>query len=43
MIGNKNEKGVLQYTMSDFFSYIEEVKDEREVNLWGSYMEIYNE
>jgi hypothetical protein len=43
MLGNKEQKGLLHQAMQDIFSFSEEVREEREVTIWVSYMEIYNE
>lgn len=43
MIGTKEQKGILQMSISEIISFTEQVNDERDVSVWASYMEIYNE
>eukprot|EP00347_Sterkiella_histriomuscorum_P017345 403349742 len=43
MVGNKDQRGIIQTSIADIISFTEEVKEEREVSVWVSYMEIYNE
>lgn len=43
MLGNKDQRGMLHNSMMDLFSFAESVREDREVTLWVSYMEIYNE
>lgn len=43
MLGTREQRGILQQALMDLFSFSEQVRDEREVSVWVSYMEIYNE
>ena len=43
MLGTKDQKGLLHHSMQDIFSFTESVSEERDVTIWVSYMEIYNE
>lgn len=43
MLGSRETKGLLQNAIQDVFSFAEQVREEREVTVWVSYMEIYNE
>ena len=43
MLGSSFDKGILLQSMNDIFKFIDDNQDSREVTLWGSYMEVYNE
>ena len=43
MIGNKDTRGIIQIGLSEILSHAEQVKEEREISVWASYFEIYNE
>lgn len=43
MIGSQFDKGILIQSVNDIFKYIDENTNERDVTLWASYMEVYNE
>ena len=43
MIGTQFDKGILIQAVNDIFQYIDENSDERDVTIWASYMEVYNE
>lgn len=43
MLGSREQKGLLQHSLQDIFSFAEEVREDRDVSIWLSYMEIYNE
>ena len=43
MLGTSFDKGILLQSMTDIFKFIDDNQDTREVTLWGSYMEVYNE
>jgi len=43
MIGSKNDAGILFQTVYDIFNFIKATKEERDVTVWASYMEVYNE
>ena len=43
MIGSQYDQGVLVLAVKDIFNFIEVYQDQRQINLWGSYMEVYNE
>ena len=43
MIGSQFDKGILIQSVNDIFKYIDENSNERDLTLWASYMEVYNE
>jgi len=43
MIGTMEDRGVLLQAVNDIYKYIEKQEGEREIFLWASYLEIYNE
>jgi len=43
MLGNSFDRGVLMQSVKDIFQYINDNEDNREITLWASYMELYNE
>lgn len=43
MIGNKDQRGIIQISIADILNFAEEQQEERNVSIWTSYMEIYNE
>ena len=43
MVGSAVEKGILGNAVDDIYEYILGNNDTREITLWASYMEVYNE
>ena len=43
MIGTTEDRGILMQAVSDIYKYKQQTQGEREVYLWASYLEIYNE
>jgi centromeric protein E len=43
MLGTSFDKGILLQSVSEIFEYISENQDNRDVTLWASYLEVYNE
>lgn len=38
-----DNRGLLTYSIMDLFSFAEQVREDREVTVWVSYIEVYNE
>lgn len=43
MLGTNFDLGILNHTMKDIYSFVAKHEDTREITLWATYMEIYNE
>ena len=43
MLGSSFDSGVLTSSIRDIFRYIDENAESRDVTVWASYMEVYNE
>ena len=43
MLGTSFDKGILLQSVNEIFEYIKENQDNRDVTLWASYLEVYNE
>ena len=43
MIGTTEDRGILLQAVQDIYNFIEKHEGEREIHLWASYLEIYNE
>lgn len=43
MIGTTEDRGILLQAVNDVYKFIDQNEGEREVFLWASYLEIYNE
>lgn len=45
MIGGQkqSEKGILQLSIQEIFNHIEGTKEDRDIQVFASYIEIYNE
>ena len=43
MLGTAIDQGVLSHSLKDIYSFIQANEDTREITIWATYMEIYNE
>ena len=43
MLGQDGDQGVLVESVQEIFKYMEQNQDSRTINVWASYLEIYNE
>jgi hypothetical protein len=43
MLGTNFDQGVLNHSVKNIFQFIEENSEDRDITVWASYMEIYNE
>jgi hypothetical protein len=43
MLGTAFDQGILNHSVKDIYTFIQANEDTREITLWATYMEIYNE
>ena len=43
MLGTNFDQGILSHSIKNIFQFVEDSQDDRDITIWASYMEIYNE